>query len=378
MLTNGIFSGNSAANGGGMRTYYSNATLTNCTFSGNRAGYGGGIYNYESNPTLTSCILWGDTPQEIYVSSGTPVVTYSDVRGGWSGDGDNNTDVDPCFALPGFWADNGTPTDANDDFWVNGDYHLKSQAGRWDPNSQTWVLDSVTSPCIDAGNPGCPPGHEPDPNGNRINMGAYAGTTQASKSPPNWALLADLTNDHIVDYRDLQTLACYWLQAGECIPADLSRDQSVDGVDYALLALQWLNTTSSEPGMNYQVGECDFQATDADAGEPNFTVWVEGRYIHFEDMMTANCCPDELGLEMTVEGNLITIRETELTTSPCRCICDYPVTAMMGPFEPGIYSVEALDQYGQLLGVVQVVVDGSAPPPMACQVADCNMKAAAL
>ncbi|MBN1457518.1 MAG: right-handed parallel beta-helix repeat-containing protein, partial [Sedimentisphaerales bacterium] len=38
----------------------------------------------------------------------------------------------------------------------NGDYHLKSQAGRWDPVSEDWVLDVSTSPCIDAGNPGCP------------------------------------------------------------------------------------------------------------------------------------------------------------------------------------------------------------------------------
>lgn len=31
-------------------------------------------------------------------------------------------------------ANDGTLEDANDDFWVNGDYHLKSQAGRWDVN----------------------------------------------------------------------------------------------------------------------------------------------------------------------------------------------------------------------------------------------------
>jgi hypothetical protein len=43
-------------------------------------------------------------------------------------------------------------------------------------------LDDVTSPCIDAGDPNSPVGDEPEPNGDRINMGAYGGTTEASKS----------------------------------------------------------------------------------------------------------------------------------------------------------------------------------------------------
>ncbi|MBN2180672.1 MAG: protease inhibitor I42 family protein, partial [Sedimentisphaerales bacterium] len=69
-----------------------------------------------------------------------------------------------------------------DDFWVDGDYHLKSETGRWNPDTQTWVTDDVTSPCIDAGDPNSQVGDEPFPNGIRINMGAYGGTTEASKS----------------------------------------------------------------------------------------------------------------------------------------------------------------------------------------------------
>jgi hypothetical protein len=45
-----------------------------------------------------------------------------------------------------------------------------------------WVSDDVTSPAIDAGDPVSPVGHEPSPNGERINMGAYGGTTEASRS----------------------------------------------------------------------------------------------------------------------------------------------------------------------------------------------------
>ena len=228
-----IKNNNSWGDGGGLGCFDgSDPQITNCTITGNSAfALGDGIYCFDSSPTITNCILWGDTPDEIYVYSGTPVVTYSDVQGGWPGLG--NIDADPCFADP-----------------CNADYHLQSQAGRWDPNSQSWVIDGNTSPCIDAGNPGCPLGDEPnDPNNIRINMGAYGGTAEASKSPANWALLADLTNDRIVDFDDLAAFVNYWLDTGECIPSDLTRNQSVDFVDFAIMALHWLECTGPECGV---------------------------------------------------------------------------------------------------------------------------------
>jgi len=100
----------------------------------------------------------------------------------WLKWGPGNVEVDPCFVDAGYWDPNGTPDDPNDDYFVEGDYHLKSQAGRWDPARESWVQDEVTSPCIDAGDPNSPIGEEPFPNGGRINMGAYGGTAEASKS----------------------------------------------------------------------------------------------------------------------------------------------------------------------------------------------------
>ncbi|MBU0717897.1 MAG: right-handed parallel beta-helix repeat-containing protein, partial [Planctomycetes bacterium] len=64
MVTNCMFSGNSATeNGGGMYNYnYSSPTLTNCTFSGNSATEnGGGMHNYSSSPTLTNCTFSGNS-----------------------------------------------------------------------------------------------------------------------------------------------------------------------------------------------------------------------------------------------------------------------------------------------------------------------------
>lgn len=60
------------------------------------------------------------------------------------------------------------------------DYHLKSKAGRW--NGSCWVNDNITSPCIDAGYPFSDYSNEPEPNGNRINIGTDGNTWYASKS----------------------------------------------------------------------------------------------------------------------------------------------------------------------------------------------------
>ena len=73
----------------------------------------------------------------------------------------------------------------------DGDCHLRSQAGRWDPNSANWILDDVTSPCIDAGDPDSPIGNEPSPNGGVINIGAYGGTAEASKSGSDAVITSD-------------------------------------------------------------------------------------------------------------------------------------------------------------------------------------------
>jgi hypothetical protein len=54
--------------------------------------------------------------------------------------------------------------------------------GRVDLDTATWVKDSVDSPCIDTGDPNSDCSLEPAPNNGCINMGAYGGTVQASKS----------------------------------------------------------------------------------------------------------------------------------------------------------------------------------------------------
>ncbi|MBN1270295.1 MAG: right-handed parallel beta-helix repeat-containing protein [Kiritimatiellae bacterium] len=74
-----------------------------------------------------------------------------------------------------------------------GDFHLQSVTGRW--NGAAWTNDLVHSPCIDAGNPAGGVGSELSPNGGRVNLGAYGGTTNASKSLTGPWLVAMSMND---------------------------------------------------------------------------------------------------------------------------------------------------------------------------------------
>ena len=123
-------------NGDGIScVYHCYSSIDNCTISGNTASLnGGGIYLSDSSPNISNCILWNDSNREIYVYSGSPTITYTDIQGGWTGTG--NIDDDPLF------------------YSTTGDsaYRLTAE-----------------SPCIDAGDPNSPL----DPDSTIADMGAY-------------------------------------------------------------------------------------------------------------------------------------------------------------------------------------------------------------
>ena len=169
-IKNCIISGNTCGDeGGGICYKNSSSIISNCTFAGNSSYNGNSLAcispfwqaQYPSSVEVSNCIMWNGG-EEIFNNDGSTItVSYSDIQGGWEGQG--NIDADPCFADSGFWDANGTLDDTTDDFWVEGDYHLL-------PGSL----------CIDAGDP-CyvPEPNETDLNGNprvingRIDMGAY-------------------------------------------------------------------------------------------------------------------------------------------------------------------------------------------------------------
>jgi hypothetical protein len=165
----------------------SSAIFTNCTIADNRAGQqGAALAMVDSGVILANSIVWGNYPTDVLASGSVePSITYTDIVGQRAGPG--NIDADPMFARAGHWANRNDPNlvagpDDATAVWIGGDYHLRSQAGRWDPTIRTWVQDDASSPCIDGGDPVGPVGREPSPNGGIVNAGAYGGTAQASKS----------------------------------------------------------------------------------------------------------------------------------------------------------------------------------------------------
>jgi hypothetical protein len=131
-----IVRNNTDAKGGGIYCRGSSPMITNCTISENsRSSEGGGGLHcgLNSSVTVTSCIMWNDIPEEIFIESGEPGITYSNIEGGWEGTG--NIDDDPLFEDP-----------------VNDDFSLR-----------------IESPCIDSGDGAVQP---PPLGGDRIDMGA--------------------------------------------------------------------------------------------------------------------------------------------------------------------------------------------------------------
>ncbi len=125
-LVNCLITGNmaSVAGGGLFCALGSHPVLTNCTIASNSGRQGGGILCDDCTLTLANCIMWGDAAGEIHLASGSAVVTYSDIQGGWAGQG--NINANPQFIDP--TGPDGIPGTVDDDL------HLL--AG---------------SPCVDAG-----------------------------------------------------------------------------------------------------------------------------------------------------------------------------------------------------------------------------------
>ncbi len=174
-------------------------TLENCTVADNQAY---GLTSVRSQVT-NSIIYFNNAGGENLVAESPAVtVTYTDIQGGWPGEG--NIDADPLFIARGHWAVTGPRSmlpvalPEPDAVWLPGDYHLKSEGWSWDAEQQDWAWDDVTSLCIDAGDPSLPLGDElpcasDDPLSERAgpnvrtNMGAYGGTVEASLAPHGWS-----------------------------------------------------------------------------------------------------------------------------------------------------------------------------------------------
>lgn len=162
-VRNCLIEGNAAQSGGG-GIFVSNMStggtykLVNCTLARNAApGGSGGALSAYGGGSVVNCIFWQNTAltgSAILVRGAyEAIIAYTDVppsgvnteSGAVVTYGPGNLDADPLFAAPDI-----------------GDYRLTG-----------------SSPCIDAGDPAADYSLEPEPDGGRINMGAYGNTPQA-------------------------------------------------------------------------------------------------------------------------------------------------------------------------------------------------------
>jgi hypothetical protein len=95
-IINNIISGNSALIGGGIDIYNSNSEIINNTIVKNTASSnGGGLYSTDPTPVVVNTIFWFNVAASDSQIYGSGDVLYSDIQGGWQGEG--NIDADPIF-----------------------------------------------------------------------------------------------------------------------------------------------------------------------------------------------------------------------------------------------------------------------------------------
>ena len=209
-IMNCVIMKNSAGShyGGGFYLWDSSLpNITGCTIADNSANHGGGaIYSgYNSDPEIANSIIWNNSSSsgadEI---DGSATVSYSDVKGTYSGTGNINTD--PCFIDPS-----------------NDDYHLYNN-----------------SPCIDAGDPCYSPyPDELDIDGQLRLMGDSVdmGSDEVSD------MLGDFDASGDVNNEDISVLRDSWLSSdGEQSwneSCDLNQDNMITLKDYAIMANDW-------------------------------------------------------------------------------------------------------------------------------------------
>ncbi len=206
--------------------------ISNCTITQN------GREAIAGDAIVGNSILYfnNDDADGSQVVSESSIITYSDVQGIYTGQG--NMDADPYFVMPGYWAD----SDGPNSIWIDGDYHLQP--------------DSL---CIDAGNPDDPVGLEPAPNGERINLGAYGGTSQAGKSKEYlkflWSTPAVFRTPESVTYdekRDVLYVSNFNIRGGFLQGDNQSFDEFISRVNTngEIEQLEWVTGLNAPTGMS--------------------------------------------------------------------------------------------------------------------------------
>jgi len=184
-----------ALRGGTSQAIYVNGNLdNNRTCSASQIDFAGGSYDDDGVSIGRTTTV--NSPSGVFYLDGKidDVRIYNQALSaeGIAGLYELQTTGDPLFANPGA-----------------GDYHLCSERGRYWAEHNVWVLDDVSSPCLDAGDPEADYSAEREPNGGIINMGAFGGTYYASMT--EWLICGDVNGDGVTNMVDFSLMAGNWL-----------------------------------------------------------------------------------------------------------------------------------------------------------------------
>lgn len=149
-IENNIFANNTGTFGAAVLKNDSDVSFVNNTFINNESTNGTPylFFLFNAFPTFDNCIIRDDVADIFFAPYGPPTINYSDVTGGFEGEG--NIDEDPLFITP-----------------------TAGIGAGYDALAADWSLQTG-SPCIDAGTPD-PDYYDLD--GTRNDMGAFGGPT---------------------------------------------------------------------------------------------------------------------------------------------------------------------------------------------------------
>lgn len=165
-----IINNSTTGTGGGIFSNSGSPSLMNCTLAWNSAQSGGGIYSNSSYYTIHNTIFYFDAAlQEISRNGGSITITYSNIQGGYAGEGN---------------------IDENPEFVTGGDFHL-----------------SGASPCIDTATPENAPDTDLDDELRPAGEGYDMGADEFDGIPAPQPSKADLNNDGVVDGLDVAIVA---------------------------------------------------------------------------------------------------------------------------------------------------------------------------
>ena len=154
----------SAIDAGGVELWEA-GVLENCTLAFNHAEHvGGGVDVGSEVASVRNCIIVSNTADAAGANwYQWNAFDWAYICSAPVPDGVGNFNLNPLFADE-----------------ADRDFHLKSRFGRYGADGE-WIYDVLSSPCLAMGDPNSDYSSEPEPNGARINLGAYGNTDEASK-----------------------------------------------------------------------------------------------------------------------------------------------------------------------------------------------------